>query len=95
METLGAAGSMVIAMLLGIALRIVLTYAWFLEAGHLAPLVWLHARGWSGESLGYMALIVGFCLDTALSIPAAWAAVKSRGGLEWYRHASSPLGMCS
>jgi hypothetical protein len=43
---------MVIAVLLGIALRFVLTYAWVFEAQHITPLVWLHAHDWSGESLG-------------------------------------------
>ena len=69
---------MVIAVLLGIALRFVLTYAWVFEAEHIAPLLWLHAHGWSGESLGYLALIEGFCVDTALSIPAAWVILTLR-----------------
>jgi hypothetical protein len=69
---------MMIAVLLGIALRFVLTYAWVFEAEHIAPFVWLHAHGWSGESLGYLALIVGFCVDTVLSIPAAWAILALR-----------------
>lgn len=83
MEIFRSASSMVMAALLGIGLRFVLTYAWVFEARHLAPLAWLNAHGWSGESLGYLALIVGFFVDTVLSLPAAWAILALRPERRW------------
>jgi hypothetical protein len=78
MGSQGFARSIVIAVLLGIALRIVLSYAWSFEATHISLFLWLHASGWSLVSLGYVNILTGFLADTLLSLPAAWVLLALR-----------------
>ncbi len=66
------AASSVIALLIGVGQRFMLTYAWALEVG-LDPLPhWLHTHGVASETIGYALIIISFFADVVLSLPAAW-----------------------
>lgn len=72
------AGSALVALLLGVALRFVLIYAWNFEAQHMGLSLWLHARGWQPTSIGYIAIATGFAIETVLSLPFAWGILALR-----------------
>lgn len=78
MDSLRFAVSVLIALLLGAALRIVLAYLWNLEAEHSGLSVWLHAHGWKSASSGYITIAADFVVETVLALPFAWGILALR-----------------